>query len=312
MDAIRLNMKIKSESYSWTWLPIGMKILSMPYQIANTSHGRVSYRKIGSGKRKILFFHGFPGSSRQIDIFNSELLPLDLEVLCFDRPGYHHTQIKTADSLNITEKIVLELVSTFSWIQFEVVTVSGGTPFGIALALQNPNRVNALRVISGLGDLSLPSIRKHFPTLSIFSLKVLPFIPPRIIRNIFNINPHKRNPVIDFFLPPSEPDFELTSNKDVRDSLNQSLSEALEQGFLGPKQDSTVFLANWSAGAAGLKPPIHFWHGDLDNVISYKVSEAMAPLFPKGQLTLIKNQGHLSLAVTSIGQILAFDFANQS
>ena len=284
----------------------------MPYQIADTSQGRVSYRKIGHGKRKILFFHGFPGSSRQIDIFNSELQSQDLEVLCFDRPGYHHTQIKTADSLNTTVKIAMELVSTLSWTKFEVVTVSGGTPFGIALALQNPESVSAIRVISGLGDLSRPSVRKKFPTLSFYSLKVLPIIPTLLIRNALHINPGKRNPVIDFFLPPSKADLELANIKDVRDSLNQSLSEALEQGFLGPKQDSPVFLANWSAGAADLKAPIHFWHGDLDNVISNKVSESMAPLFPNGKMTLVKNHGHLSLPITWIGQILKFDFSSQS
>jgi pimeloyl-ACP methyl ester carboxylesterase len=292
--------------------PFEPTILNMPYQIADTSQGRVSYRKLGHGKRKILFFHGFPGSSRQIDIFNSELQSQDLEVLCFDRPGYHHTQIKTADSLNVTVKIAMELVSTLSWTKFEVVTVSGGTPFGIALALQNPESVSAIRVISGLGDLSRPSVRKKFPTLSFYSLKVLPIIPTLLIRNALHINPGKRNPVIDFFLPPSKADLELANIKDVRDSLNQSLSEALEQGFLGPKQDSPVFLANWSAGAADLKAPIHFWHGDLDNVISNKVSESMAPLFPNGKMTLVKNHGHLSLPITWIGQILKFDFSSQS
>jgi hypothetical protein len=287
-------------------------ILHMSYQIAFTSQGRVSYRKLGHGKRKILFFHGFPGSSRQIDIFNSELQSQDLEVLCFDRPGYHHTQIKTADSLNVTIKIAMELVSTLSWTKFDVVTVSGGTPFGIGLALQYPESVSAVRVISGLGDLSLPSVRKNFPILSVFGLRVLPIVPSQIIRNALHINPGKRNPVIDFFLPPSKADFELTNNKEVRDSLNQSLSEALEQGFLGPKQDSPVFLSNWSEGAAHLKAPIHFWHGDLDNVISKKVSESMAPLFPNGKMTLVKNHGHLSLPITWIEQILKFDFVTQS
>lgn len=237
----------------------------MPYQITNTSQGKVSYRKLGHGKRKILFFHGFPGSSRQIDIFKSELQSQDLEVLCFDRPGYHYTQIKTADSLNVTVKIAMELILTLSWNTFEIVTVSGGTPFGIALALQNPDSVTAIRVISGLGDLSLPSVRKSVPTLSIYSLKLLPIIPTKIIRKALRMNPGKRNPVIDFFLPQSKADFELAKKKIVQDSLSQSLREALEQGFLGPKQDSAAFLANWSAGAAGLTAPIHFWHGEFDN-----------------------------------------------
>ncbi len=284
----------------------------MPYQVAKTSYGNVSYRRTGYGQRKILFFHGFPGSSCQIDIFKPELQSQDLDVVCFDRPGYHHTEIKTVDSLDVTVKIAMEIISALSWNQFEIVTVSGGTPFGVALATQYPKTVTGIRIISGLGDLTVNSVRKNFPIVSIFGLKVLPFVPAKVIKNALQIKSGKRNPVIDFFLPPSKADYELGLNKHVRDSLNQSLSEALEHGFLGPKQDTIAFLANWSAGAGNLKIPVHFWHGDMDNVISYKISESMAPLFPNGKMTLVKNQGHLSLPITLIGQILKFDFASQS
>ncbi|MBL7556440.1 MAG: alpha/beta hydrolase [Bdellovibrionaceae bacterium] len=107
----------------------------MSYLLAETSHGKVSYRRLGNGPRKILFFHGFPGSSKQIDIFKNEVEKLGLDVLCFDRPGYYHTEIKTSDTLSVTTDIAMELVSMLGWTDFEIVTVSGGTPFGITIGL---------------------------------------------------------------------------------------------------------------------------------------------------------------------------------
>lgn len=284
----------------------------MPYQIADTSFGKVSYRRIGHGQRKVLFFHGFPGSSKQIDIFNSQLETHNLEVLCFDRPGYHHTRIKTANTLSLSIKIALELISELSWKEFELVAVSGGTPFAVSLALQNPHLVKNIRVVCGLGDLNLPAVRKNFSPLSFWGLKVLPVVPTALLKKALQINPGKRNPVVDFFLPPSKADMEIALDRLVRDSLNQSLSEAMEQNFLGPKQDTYAFLSNWSTGIANLNIPIHFWHGDQDNVISNKISASMAPLFPGGKMTLVKDHGHISLPVALIGQILSFEFAARS
>jgi len=281
----------------------------MSYLLAETSHGNVSYRRLGNGPRKILFFHGFPGSSKQIDIFKSEIEPLGLDVLCFDRPGYFHTEIKTQDTLAVTTDIALELISKLAWTEFEIITVSGGTPFGVTMGFKYPNRVKSIRVICGLGDLNVAHVKKSFSAVSLWALKVLPIVPASLIKRALKIKPGKRNPVMDFFLPASAADLEIAKQGGVRDSLNQSLSEALQQDFLGPKQDISAFMANWSNGSADLTVPIHFWHGDQDSVISNKVSVSMAPLFPKGKMTLVKNQGHISLPVTSMSQILRFDFS---
>ncbi len=284
----------------------------MSYLLAETSHGKVSYRRLGNGPRKILFFHGFPGSSKQIDIFKNEVEKLGLDVLCFDRPGYYHTEIKTSDTLSVTTDIAMELVSMLGWTDFEIVTVSGGTPFGITIGLKYPMHVKAIRVICGLGDLNVPSVRKNFSALSLWGLKILPIVPSSLIVKALKTNPTRRNPVMDFFIPASKPDLEIARHKGVGTSLSQSLLEALQQGFLGPKQDTTAFMSNWSVGSLNLSPPIHFWHGDQDHVISNGVSSSMASLFPGGKMTLVKNQGHVSLPVTSIGQILNFDFSKST
>ncbi|MBL7556942.1 MAG: hypothetical protein JNM24_14050 [Bdellovibrionaceae bacterium] len=172
--------------------------------------------------------------------------------------------------------------------------------------------VKAIRVICGLGDLNVPSVRKNFSALSLWGLKILPIVPSSLIVKALKTNPTRRNPVMDFFIPASKPDLEIARHKGVGTSLSQSLLEALQQGFLGPKQDTTAFMSNWSVGSLNLSPPIHFWHGDQDHVISNGVSSSMASLFPGGKMTLVKNQGHVSLPVTSIGQILNFDFSKST
>lgn len=280
----------------------------MNFEIVKSSLGSVSYRKIGKGKRKILFFHGFPGSSQQIQIFKSEI---DIEVLCFDRPGYNQTEIKTTDSLKACLSIAEELVSKYNWSEFEIVTVSGGTPFGINYALKHPNKVKGLRIICGLGNLVLPKVRACFSTFSLFALRQLPRIPGWFLKKAFSgSRTSGRNFLISFFLPASLPDVNIFQRPEVAESLNRALLEAFLQKGLGPQQDALVFLKNWSVGATDLEIPVHFWHGDQDQVISWKVSEAMSALFPNSKFNLVKNQGHISLPVEKISNILKSEMSS--
>lgn len=287
----------------------------LPFQTMDTAFGPVSFRRLGSGQRKILFFHGFPGSSSQIGIFRPLVEALDLEVYCFDRPGYHQTKIKTTDPLSVTLAIADELIRFLNWSLFEVITVSGGTPFGISYSLKNQSRVKSIRVICGLGNLHASEVKKYFPATSYLALKLLPFLPGSLIRKLLfpkaQINFKKRNPLLSFFLPASTPDLKIFEETNVLSSLEQSLKEALQQDALGPKQDALVFVKDWMDMANSKLPyslPIHFWHGEQDHVISYRMAQQMALLFANGAATILKNEGHISLPVKYIKQILDYRF----
>jgi len=60
-----------------------------PAQTSFITGTSVSYRRLGSGSRKVLFFHGFPGSSAQVEPFRSFVDSLDLDIVYVDWPGYH-------------------------------------------------------------------------------------------------------------------------------------------------------------------------------------------------------------------------------
>lgn len=280
----------------------------MDYEIFKSSLGPVSYRKLGHGRRKILFFHGFPGSSSQVRIFREFTESHDLEVCCFDRPGYNYTEIKTKNPLEASLTISEELVNSLDWESFEVVTVSGGTPFGVSYAMKNPGRVFETRVICGLGSLKIPEVRRQLPVASYLTLKLLPKLPGSILQKILRPKTSKMNPIVAFFLPASAPDMELARNSSISKSLGDSLKEALRQKALGPQQDAIVFLSDWMTQFEIYKNPIHFWHGDQDLIIPHPVSKHMAPLFPKGGFTLVKNEGHISLPVKSIKEIIGYHF----
>lgn len=288
--------------------------MSTSLHLAETSLGLVSYRQNGNGKRKILFFHGFPGSSAQISLFNQSVIDLDIEVLCFDRPGYNNTKIHTAKNIQNTLSEVLtisqDLIKLKNWNQVEVVTVSGGTPYGLSLALHFPHLVSEVRVACGLGYLKNNSIRKHFSFLKLLILKILPQTPSFVLKKIIapqvktTTRSVAQNKIFEIFYPRSKADAQVSSQLHIQQSIQLGLSEALRQHSYGPKNDSIVFLSDWGKNLDKINVPVHFWHGTEDLVISSHVSEIMQQITPGSQLTLIPQEGHLSLPIRQMNKIL--------
>ena len=281
---------------------------------AETSLGPVSYRQAGTGRRKILFFHGFPGSSAQISLFNRSIIDLDIEVLCFDRPGYNNTKIHTAKNIQNTLSEVLtisqELIQLKNWNQVEIVTISGGTPYGLSLALHHPHLVSEVRVACGLGYLQNNFIRKYFSFLKLLTLKILPQTPSFILEKIIAPQVKKtpqsaaQNKIFEIFYPRSKADAQVSSQLHIQQSIQLGLAEALRQHSYGPKNDSIVFLSDWGKNLNQITVPVHFWHGTEDLVISPHVSEVMQQLTPDSKLTLVPQEGHLSLPIRQMNKIL--------
>lgn len=290
--------------------------------------GSISYRKIGNGKRKVLFFHGFPGSSAQLRLFESFAEKLDLEALCFDRPGYYKTSFPadlakchSADELIApTLRAAQDLIRLYNWNKYEIVTVSGGTPFGLSLALdeqlKNTNRVIQIRVICGMGYLKHPKIRPHFPLKSQFGLLLLPQLPGPMIQKFIQKamvqkpahQKNKRLPFMEYFFPSSEADNKCLVQTNGVAVLNQNLLEAVNQGAVGPKVDARVFLSDWGRNLKQLKTPVFFWHGDEDPLLKPEISETMATLLPQAGYRLVRNEGHLSLPILRAEEIMSFQF----
>ncbi len=281
----------------------------MELKTFNSSLGQVSYRLIGDGPRKILFFHGFPGSSAQIHLFISSLDQHKSQVICFDRPGYNMTLREPVDMLQDTLQIGNEIIQCYNWVKFEVVAVSGGTPYAISFAQAYPNFVSGVRIICGLGYLRIPEIKKYFRGTKIFSLRFLRFIPGAFIKYIMvpksGKNSNQRSRLFEFFYPTSPSDRKIIEERNLGGTLSSVLKEAVVQNARGPIADTKVFLSFWGADLKNFKVPIHFWHGDEDRVISYKVSEIMTKLIPRASFTLVPEEGHLSLPVKRTSDILS-------
>ncbi len=268
----------------------------------------LSFRSFGSGTRKILFFHGFPGSSAQVIPFQLHTSPLDFEVVCIDRPGYNQTQVSSERQFDQVTRLSRALLRLLGWTSCEAMSVSGGTPFLFSFVRTHPEFVSKVTIVSGL----CPLVTDDFSRLISFKaktiLRMLPMIPAAVLKRILpqskDTEEQRRSQLIQYFLPSSPADQKALLSSAVRKMLSQAIREAFMQNGIGPQRDAKEYLTPWSIDLKDYKGPIDIWHGQEDLVIPPATAIQMNKLLATSRLHMVEGEGHYSLAIKLIERIL--------
>jgi pimeloyl-ACP methyl ester carboxylesterase len=270
---------------------------------------KISYRRVGDGLRKVLFFHGFPGSSAQVLPFLDSAKDLNLEVICLDRPGYNQTSAQSENQFQQTVTDAMAVMQNLNWKSCEVISVSGGTPFLFSFVQAFPHFVSRVTVVSGLGPIARAEFASSVSFKTKCALKLLPHLPGSVFQKILPSSGKAKksafNPV-RFFLPASRADLKAMQNTSLQNILMQALQEAFMQSGHGPQRDAGAYLSKWSTSLPQFTGPITIWHGTEDMILSPTMAETMAKSLPQAKLNLIAGEGHYSLAFNRIHEMLAY------
>ena len=268
----------------------------------------ICYRKLGNGKKKILFFHGFPASSALIHIFQDFLAQYDLEVICIDRPGYNYTSMSKDDFLDTHANDNAQVISHLGWEEFELMSVSGGTPhlFHFAQYIDGDDyNIQKVMIMCGLAPLGFLRARQLMGRRPIASLKVLSKLPEHVFKGIFKrAYTEKIDLVMRRLMPVSKADAEALCTGSVRDDLLKSLFEAFAQSGKGPKLDATEYFKLNSLKLGNYKGGVSVWHGSEDRIVPVEVGRYLAENTENSTLHILEGEGHYSLPRKSLEQHL--------
>lgn len=268
---------------------------------------KVSYRRLGKGSRRILFFHGFPGSSLQVSMFENHIDRHNLDVICLDRPGYNQTELHNDDQLLESVDDANHLLKSLGWEKFEVFSVSGGTPFLFSFVKKCPDKVIHINVVCGLGPLSDQNFSKETNLKTKVLLQVLCVLPNWVF-GLFRSDSVKLKvqiqKILNILLPKSESDGKVMQNENVSPILFRSFQEAIMQNGNGIKRDAKAYLSAWNVDLPKFNGTISIWHGQEDKVILQDVAQKMASLLPNSKLHIFQNEGHYSIAYNQVNHIL--------
>ena len=283
-----------------------------PVQTSIISGTTVSYRRLGSGSRKVLFFHGFPGSSAMIEPFRLLVDSFDLDVVCVDRPGYHLSLPMLGSVPHSLQacQLALGLIQTLGWESCEVMSVSGGTPHLIEFVKSNPEFVSRVSIVCGLGPVCRSDFRKFLNWKAVFALRFIPLVPAFVFKKVMSKADHTKSlspgliQFVRLFLPMSEAD-RLAALKPLNQLVLQtSLSEAFLQNGLGPKADAEFYFSKSVFSLGDFRGPVNLWHGDQDLILPLEMAKLMSELLPGSNLNVMSGEGHYSIAFNHIGRML--------
>jgi pimeloyl-ACP methyl ester carboxylesterase len=273
--------------------------------------GHLAYGEYGDpGGVPLFFLHGWPSSRTMAELTDSAARDLGVRVISPDRPGICESTFQPSRTLLDWPEIVEALAGQLQIDRFHMLAISGGAPYAYVTAWKIPQRVRAIAVISGappiadLNDYSglLPLYRrmmaldrKHPRLLRALFYMVRPFAGLRL--------PYRYGRVLLNMLQPC--DAEALHDSAAFDACFESQRRAWRGAGEGVIADARIYARPWGFRLEEIEVPVRLWHGKQDRAFSFRIAEQVARRLANCTARYIDNEGHYSLPIRYMPEILA-------
>ena len=208
-------------------------------------------------------------------------------------------------------RFVERLVDHLSIGEFRILAISGGAPYAYATAVAIPERVRAIAIVGGV----IPFAElKDFKGLLPLYRWMLAFYRnrPQLLRRLF----HWLRPFLSFRAPIRlRPLFlkmlllrpcDAASLRD--DAAFEAIFESQRRAWRGSAEgvlaDARIYAEPWGFAIEDVRVPVRLWHGIEDRAFAVRLAEEIANRLPNCKARFIENEGHYSLPIRHIREIL--------
>jgi pimeloyl-ACP methyl ester carboxylesterase len=271
---------------------------------------RLGYAEYGDPSgRPVLYFHGFPGSRLEAGLTDGMGRLLGARVIAPDRPGYGLSDFQPGRSIGDWPGDATALADALGIDRFAAVGVSGGGPFLLACAAQIPDRLAAAALVCPLGPVAAPGGADEMRPLHRLGF-LLGRRAPGMIRPIFAAGMRYvgRNPerfVSRLAARLGEPDRSVLRRPEIGAAFMESFREGARSGPAGAVHELALLSRPWGFELGDVPIPVRLWHGELDSVIPPSMARAQERAIPRCRATYCPGEGHFSLPVNNVREILS-------
>lgn len=233
--------------------------------------------------------------------------------ISLDKPGYGQSDYQPGRRLLDWPGDVAALADHLRLRRFAVAGESGGGPHALVLCHALPHRVSTGLLLAGVGPMqdraacrgmyranrAMFWLARHAPAL---------LWPPLAMarRSALRAQPdaprdaHKLRTRLAG-MPPA--DRALYERAEVRQLLTRAGAEALRPGVRAAIDEAVLLASPWGFDLAGIRVPVHLWHGTEDVNVPVGMARAMAAALPRSTLHIVGGAGHL-VSLGSHAQIM--------
>jgi len=259
----------------------------------------------------VLFCHGWPSSRTMAQLADEPARSLGLRIISPDRPGICGSSMQLDRKLSDWPRIVGQLVDNIGIGEFRILAISGGAPYAYATAVAMPERVRAIAVAGGV----IPFAElKDFKGLLPLYRWMLAFYRnrPQLLRQLFRLAkpflsfraPVRLRPLLLKMLLLRPCDAASLRDDAAFEAIFESQRRAWRGSAEGVMIDAQIYAQPWGFGVQDVRVPVRLWHGIEDRAFAVRLAEEIANRFPDCKARFIPNEGHYSLPIRHMREIL--------
>lgn len=273
--------------------------------------GQLAFAEYGSPNgTPVLFFHGWPSSRTMGKLAANAARELNVRIISPDRPGIRDSTFQPGRKLVDWPDVVKQLADHLGINQFRVLAISGGAPYAFVTAEKVSGRVCAVAIVSGAAPIA--ELEDRSGLLPLYRWMIwFGRHQPRLLRLLFHIV----GPLVSlrgfvraahrFLRMLPEPDEAALRDNAAFDVLFESQRQAWRGSADGVIADAQIYAEPWGFRLEDVDVPVRLWHGKQDRAFSFRIAEETAGRLPNCHARYVDNEGHYSLPIRHMREILA-------
>jgi len=249
--------------------------------------------------RPVFWFHGTPGACRQIpNAARQVALVRDIRLIGIDRPGAGTSTPHLYDRIIDWATDFAFVADRFEIDRCAVVGLSGGGPYALACCAALPDRVAAAAVLGGVAPSTGPDAAEGglVGRTAVFGPLVSALRTPLsfgFATFVWSLRPFV-SPVFELYARISpEGDRRVFARPDMKEMFLDDILKGSRPGLRAPVFDTILFWRPWGFSLRDVRVPVHFWHGDADNIVPLAHGRHMASLVRNATVTVRPGESHL-------------------
>ncbi len=234
---------------------------------------------------------------------------LGIRVIVPDRPGVGRSDFQKGRRLIDWPRDVSALADALELSRFAVLGFSGGGPYAVACAHSIPERLLAVGLASSPGPFTKPELTEGVNPTNL-KLHAMNRQKPWLARLLYRLMAFgvRRQPqkVIEQILNSdiAVSDREAFSEDESQECFLAALRETFRRGVHGVQRDAAIMASDWGFDPREVTFPISLWHGEKDVWASPAMGRYLARSIPTVNATFCPKEGHFSLGVKFMTEIL--------
>jgi pimeloyl-ACP methyl ester carboxylesterase len=267
-----------------------------------------------AGALPLVFHTGTPGGLVAYGPMADAVARHGLRLVMYARPGYGASDPQPGRVIADAAADVAAILDHLGAGQFVTVGWSGGGPHALACAALLPGRCLAAATMAGVAPYESPGLDwlagmgqdniDEFGA-AIAGEAAISAMLGDVAGALSGVSGAQVIEEMSGLLSP--PDKAALSGS-FGEHLAESLSTAVSGGIAGYRDDDLAFVRDWGfavEGLAGSRVPVGVWQGGQDLMVPGAHGAWLVANLPAARAHLLPDEGHLTLAVTVFGDIVA-------